>query len=212
MAHDALVLQAQDLLQRAPRRLQVAQLVDAVQEPKVDRVGLQVLELPVHRGADGVAVQRPAVGAGAVVRAEVELQAHLLPPAGERAAQRRKERAVRGGKVHVVDAAFDRKVQRLCDLLLACAAKGARAQAQDADLLPAVGELAVLHRAESSLFFGTQPSFAAKSAMASEILMPWGQTASQLRQPRQACGRLSSGTAISAMGAMKPPSVKACSL
>ena len=46
VAHDALVLQAQDLLQRAPSRLQVAQFVDAVQEPKVDRVGLQVPELP----------------------------------------------------------------------------------------------------------------------------------------------------------------------
>lgn len=55
-------------------------------------------------------------------------------------------------------------------------------------------------------------SFAVKSAMASEILICWGQTASQLRQPRQAGGRLSSGSADRAIGARNPPSVKQCSL
>ena len=51
-----------------------------------------------------------------------------------------------------------------------------------------------------------------KSAMASAIFSCWGQTRSQLRQPMQAEGCLSSGTADRAMGAMKPPPVKACSL
>ena len=48
--------------------------------------------------------------------------------------------------------------------------------------------------------------------MASEIFSCWGQTASQLRQPIQALGHLSRGRADRAMGAMKPPPVKACSL
>ena len=39
-----------------------------------------------------------------------------------------------------------------------------------------------------------------------------GHTASQLRQPMQAAGRFSSGRASTAMGAMKPPPVKVCSL
>ena len=56
------------------------------------------------------------------------------------------------------------------------------------------------------------PNFPAKSLMASEILICWGQTASQLLQPIQAAGRFSSGTAIIAMGAINPPSVKQCSL
>ena len=49
------------------------------------------------------------------------------------------------------------------------------------------------------LFGGAQPSFLVKSAMASE-------------KPMQAEGRLSSGRAPTAMGAMKPPPVKVCSL
>ena len=48
------------------------------------------------------------------------------------------------------------------------------------------------------LFGGAQPSFLV--------------TRSQLRQPMQAEGRLSSGRAPTAMGAMKPPPVKVCSL
>ena len=39
-----------------------------------------------------------------------------------------------------------------------------------------------------------------------------GQTASQLRQPMQALGCLSAGSAESAIGARKPPPVKRCSL
>ena len=59
----------------------------------------------------------------------------------------------------------------------------------------------------------SQPfSFWAKSARISEILICWGHTASQLRQPRQAEGRLSSGRVWTTMGAMKPPPVKECSL
>lgn len=55
-------------------------------------------------------------------------------------------------------------------------------------------------------------SFCAKSASASEILICCGQTASQLRQPMQAAGCFSSGTAINAIGAINPPPVKQCSL
>jgi hypothetical protein len=43
---------------------------------------------------------------------------------------------------------------------------------------------------------------AAKSAKASEILMFRRQTASQLLQPRQAAGRLSSGIELNAIGAI----------
>ena len=52
----------------------------------------------------------------------------------------------------------------------------------------------------------------AKAAIASEILICCGQTASQLRQATQALGRLSSGRASTAMGARKPPPEKVCSL
>ena len=55
-------------------------------------------------------------------------------------------------------------------------------------------------------------SLAEKSAIASEILICCGQTASQLLHPMQAPGCLSSGTALSAIGAMNPPPVKLCSL
>ena len=55
-------------------------------------------------------------------------------------------------------------------------------------------------------------SFAEKSAIASDILICCGQTASQLRHPIQAVGCFSSGTAINAIGAKKPPPVKQCSL
>lgn len=55
-------------------------------------------------------------------------------------------------------------------------------------------------------------SFAAKSAMASDILICCGQTFSQLLHPMQADGCLSSGTAMSAIGAINPPPVKLCSL
>ena len=56
------------------------------------------------------------------------------------------------------------------------------------------------------------PIFCAKSAIASEILICCGQTASQLLQPMQALGSFSCGYAERAIGAMKPPSVKQCSL
>ena len=59
---------------------------------------------------------------------------------------------------------------------------------------------------------GHRPSIFEKSAIASEILICCGQTASQLRQPIQAFGRLSSSMAETAMGAIKPPFEKACSL
>lgn len=45
---------------------------------------------------------------------------------------------------------------------------------------------------------------AAKSAMTSEILICWGHTASQLRQPMQADGHLSLEMADRAMGAINP--------
>ena len=41
--------------------------------------------------------------------------------------------------------------------------------------------------------------------MASEILICWGQTASQLRQPTQALGHLSFGSVPRSIGAMNPP-------
>ena len=48
----------------------------------------------------------------------------------------------------------------------------------------------------------------AKAAMACDILICCGQTASQLLQPRQAPGCFSAGRADRAMGAEKPPPVK----
>ena len=54
--------------------------------------------------------------------------------------------------------------------------------------------------------------FAVKSDIASEILICWGHTASQLLHPMQAAGCLSSSTDINAMGAINPPPVKQCSL
>ena len=57
-----------------------------------------------------------------------------------------------------------------------------------------------------------QPNFLTKSAIASETLICWGQTASQLRHPIQAPGRFSSWMADRAIGAIKPPSVTQCSL
>jgi len=51
-----------------------------------------------------------------------------------------------------------------------------------------------------------------KALNISEILICCGQTFSQLRQPMQALGRLFSGIAESANGAMNPPPVKVCSL
>jgi hypothetical protein len=60
------------------------------------------------------------------------------------------------------------------------------------------------------------PSLAAKSAKASDILMFCGQTASQLLQPMQAAGRLSSGIELNAIGAINANNpeltVKQCSL
>ena len=55
-------------------------------------------------------------------------------------------------------------------------------------------------------------NFSAKSAIASEILIPCGQTASQLLHPTHAPGRFSSGSIEIAIGARKPPPVKQCSL
>ncbi len=55
-------------------------------------------------------------------------------------------------------------------------------------------------------------SSSAKSASASGILICCGQTASQAPHPMHAEGCLSSGSALSAMGAMKPPFENLCSL
>lgn len=55
-------------------------------------------------------------------------------------------------------------------------------------------------------------SFAAKSFIASDIFNCCGQTASQLLHAMQADGCFSSGTAFNAIGAIKPPPVKLCSL
>ena len=49
-------------------------------------------------------------------------------------------------------------------------------------------------------FITAYPSFFVKSAMASDILICCGQTASQLRHPMHALGRLSSGMAANAIG------------
>ena len=69
------------------------------------------------------------------------------------------------------------------------------------------------HQTETKFFHVDQPpNFAVKSAMASLILICCGHTASQLRQPMQAEGFLSSGKALKAIGAMKPPPLKLCSL
>ena len=57
-----------------------------------------------------------------------------------------------------------------------------------------------------------QDALALKSFIASEILICCGHTFSQLRQPMQAEGFLSSGRDISARGAMNPPPVNTCSL
>ena len=52
----------------------------------------------------------------------------------------------------------------------------------------------------------------AKSAIASEILICCGQTASQLLQPIQESGRLSSASVPTTIGAINPPPVNWCSL
>lgn len=56
------------------------------------------------------------------------------------------------------------------------------------------------------------PNFFVKSDIASDILICWGHTASQLLQPTQAPGRFSSGIVAINIGARKPPPVKQCSL
>ena len=55
-------------------------------------------------------------------------------------------------------------------------------------------------------------SSASNFDMTSEIFICCGQTCSQLRQPTQAEGFLSSARDESAIGAMKPPPVNTCSL
>ena len=91
---------------------------------------------------------------------------------------------------------------------------GAVATAYDADLLFSLWEFAIFHMISPfhHRFITAYPSFFVKSAMASDILICCGQTASQLRHPMHALGRLSSGMAANAMGAMNPPLVKECSL
>ena len=53
---------------------------------------------------------------------------------------------------------------------------------------------------------------ASSSSIFSEILMPWGQTFSQLPHPTHADGLLSSGSDIMYMAEMNPPPVKLVSL
>ena len=78
--------------------------------------------------------------------------------------------------------------------------------------LPRLSLSGLVQRSIFMSVYLSHASFSAKSAIASDILICCGQTASQLRQPMQAEGCLSAGTAASAIGAMNPPPVKLCSL
>ena len=73
--HNALRLELQQIAQDAVSLvvLQIADLIETVHEAEVDIVGFQLLELPRDGFFDAVQRRVPAVFAGGIVRAEMQL-------------------------------------------------------------------------------------------------------------------------------------------
>ena len=59
--------------------LPVGHLVDAVNKAVVNVIGFQGVQLPVDAALDGLRIGGPAVGAGEVIGAKVDLLQHLFP-------------------------------------------------------------------------------------------------------------------------------------
>ena len=148
-AHDALFLQAEQVIQHAvfPVLLPVGRLIQAVDEAVVNVVSAQRLELPGDRALRRLAVGGPAVAlAVAVAGAEVNLIAHPVARAGKGLTKGGEVVRLGGGQVVVVHAALKRHAQQGDALPAPCLADGAAAQADHADLVAGAAVDAVFHR------------------------------------------------------------------
>ena len=145
--HDALGFQVKQIAQNAVPLviLQIAELIETVHEAEIDIVGFQLLELPCNRFFDAVQRRVPAVFAGGIVRAEMQLQIGILPPSGKRFADAGENGGMAAREVDIIDAAVQRKRHRLHDVLHGVFSNDRGPEADHADLLVSVGQLPVFH-------------------------------------------------------------------
>ena len=139
MAHHPRLFLLQQVVQHSvfPVLLPVGGLVQAVDEAVVDVVGLQLLQLPVHRAADRIQIGGPAVASPlAVDGAEVDLVEDLVPDVGQGLAEGGEVHRLGGGQVKVVDPVLHSQPQRLDPLGLPGGGDGAGPHPQGADTVP----------------------------------------------------------------------------
>ena len=116
-----------------------------MEEAEVDVVRPEVLQLPGDGLLDLVLFRGPAVLAADVVRAEVDLEIDGLPQVRQGLAVGGDDRGVARRQVKVVDAALHGGADGVDDLALRPGADDGGAHADDADLLPSVGQGTILH-------------------------------------------------------------------
>lgn len=158
--HNALRLQIQQIAQNAVSLviLQIADLIETVHEAEVDIIGLQLLQLPRDGSFDAVQRRVPAVFAGGIVRAEMQLQIRILPASGKGFADAGEDGGVAARKIDIVDAAVQRKCHRFHDVLNGMFSDDGGPEADDADLLGSMGQLPVFHSIHLIIVYCTPAS------------------------------------------------------
>ena len=92
-------------------------LIQTVHEAKVNIICFQLLQLPCDGFFDAVQRRVPAVFAGGIVRAEMQLYIRVLPPSGKGFADAGENSGVTACKIDIVDTAVQRERHRLHDVL-----------------------------------------------------------------------------------------------
>ena len=117
--HNALRLQVKQIVQNTVSLiiLQITDLIQTVHEAKVNIICFQLLQLPCDGFFDAVQRRVPAVFAGGIVRAEMQLYIRVLPPSGKGFADAGENSGVTACKIDIVDTAVQRERHRLHDVL-----------------------------------------------------------------------------------------------
>ena len=92
-------------------------LIQTVHEAKVNIICFQLLQLPCDGFFDAVQRRVPAVFAGGIVRAEMQLYIRVLPPSCKGFADAGENSGVTACKIDIVDTAVQRERHRLHDVL-----------------------------------------------------------------------------------------------
>ena len=145
--HNALRFQIKQIAQNAVPLiiLQIAGLIQTVHEAEVDIIGFQLRQLPCDGFFDAVQRRVPAIFAGGIVRAEMQLHIRVLPPSGKGFADAGENGGVAARKIDIIDAVVQRKRHRLHDVLNGVLSDDGGSEADHADLLVPMGQLPVFH-------------------------------------------------------------------